>query len=55
MDGDWGRAMRRIGRSNRKEGKEQWRKFRGENFITCTLLYTLLHRTEEGIWNERCR
>jgi hypothetical protein len=37
MDGDGGRVMRRIGRSNRKEGKEQWRKFRGENFITCTL------------------
>lgn len=32
------RLMKRIGKSKRKEAIEQWRKFHGENFITCTLL-----------------
>jgi len=38
MDGVGVRVMRRIGRANRKEAIEQWRRFHGENFITCILL-----------------
>jgi hypothetical protein len=38
MDGVRSRVMRRIGRSNRKEVIELWRKFHGENFVTFTLL-----------------
>jgi hypothetical protein len=38
MGGVGGRVVRIIGRYNRREVIEQWRKFHGENILTCTLL-----------------